>query len=256
MAWNWFIQKKPVSPETTGFMHSVTDRFAEGNWLQFGFKWNNSDSMRPVMVRQNYFSKGLEREIYKYSNRNTHSYVCPHAFSYGNRTGEYLYALHHIVIDVDCHSARISKLMRNRKLDVLKNLLENDAFSDYDLPLPNYFVFTGRGIQIWWKHEPMSARACKNTWLSIVRCFIEIIKRIIAEHSGPDMDDMENLEGLEVDEAASMNTVGLFRIPGTFNPKAREYSYLEECLGPETVYSYQELRQFRDEYRAERPVVP
>lgn len=247
--------KRHLSPEEVWFMCSVTSQFVEGNWLRMAFKDNVSQRMCPVNVRNNFFSD-MVCIINRHSNQHTHSYFCPHAFSAGNRTEEYLYALHSIVIDIDCHSDRYSKHLRDRKLQLLDYLIVHDA-GDYGLPTPNFIVNTGRGLQIWWRHEPMSARSqsSKDTWLNIVRCFIEILRRMIADHSADGLDDMESLAGFEVDERTSLNPVGLFRIPGTYNPNAKEYSFLHKVLETETVYSCKEMCRFRDEYRAEHPPV-
>ncbi len=154
--------EKHMAEEDLNFMHSITDQFADGSWLQLGFKKIRTEKMSQVMVRNNFFETGLEKDICRHSSKYAHSYVCPQAFSYGKRTGESLFALHNIVIDVDCHSTRYGKNLRDGKLDALEYLITHDAFSDYDLPLPNFIVHTGRGIQIWWRHEPMAANKCKN----------------------------------------------------------------------------------------------
>lgn len=203
------------------FVSSVASRLPEGSWGFMGFKSDKWKIMHQEKYRSNRVEEKFDPRCEQLVGWKIHSYCCPHAFSYGDRTLENLYALQSIVLDIDCHAERYCKSLRTRRIDAMAYYLVHDAFDDYGLPEPNQIVFTGRGLQVWWNHESMSARSSLNTWKSIVRCFIEIAKKVIDAHS--EDDPMESLRGLSVDEQASLNPVGLFRIPGTYNSKARTY---------------------------------
>lgn len=234
------------------FVSSVASRLPEGSWGFMGFKSDKWKIMHQEKYRSNRVEEKFDPRCEQLVGWKIHSYCCPHAFSYGDRTLENLYALQSIVLDIDCHAERYCKSLRTRRIDAMAYYLVHDAFDDYGLPEPNQIVFTGRGLQVWWNHESMSARSSLNTWKSIVRCFIEIAKKVIDAHS--EDDPMESLRGLSVDEQASLNPVGLFRIPGTYNSKARTYAYVID--GTKHIYSYQELVQFRNDYRTGSPIIP
>ena len=235
------------------FMSSVASRLPDGSWGYMGFKSDKWKNMHQEKYRSNLIERKFAPRCNQLVGWNIHSYCCPHAFSYGDRTVESLYALQSIVLDIDCHSERYCKSLRNYRIQTLAHILIHDA-DDYGLPEPNFIVFTGRGLQVWWNHESMSARKCLNTWKSIVCCFIEIVNKMIADHSEGDPQD--TIRGLAVDEQASLNPVGLFRIPGTYNPKAKACAYSVDGVDPNYIYTYQDLVRFRNEYRAEKPIAP
>lgn len=232
------------------FCNSVIGRYPEGSWAYLGFKRPKWEKMYQV----NFRSTAVENNascIDKYDRWQANSYICPQAFSYGSRTSEKLYALQNIVIDIDCHAEKYGKNLRDIRISKLAWHLIHDAY-EYGLPDPNHIVFTGRGLQVWWRHESMAANKCKNTWISIIRCFIEIIKKMIADHAEGNSEDI--LSCLTVDEQASLNPVGVFRIPGTYNPAAKTYATIVD--GCSHIHTYKELVQFRNDYRAGSPITP
>lgn len=247
------LKRDKRNDEWRVFMSSVASRLPDGSWGYMGFKSDKWKNMHQEKYRSNLVERKFAPRCNQLVGWNIHSYCCPHAFSYGDRTVESLYALQSIVLDIDCHSERYCKSLRNYRIQTLAHILIHDA-DDYGLPEPNFIVFTGRGLQVWWNHESMSARKCLNTWKSIVCCFIEIVNKMIADHSEGDPQD--TIRGLAVDEQASLNPVGLFRIPGTYNPKAKACAYSVDGVDPNYIYTYQDLVRFRNEYRAEKPIAP
>ena len=236
------------------FVSSVVGKYPKGSWCIMIFNKSGWKYPHQEFARQDAIWKRTTTCCESFFARNVESYICPQAFSYGkHRTEENLYALQNIVIDIDCHSEAYCSSLRDRKIDMFVHYLMHDA-SDYGLPDPNHIVFTGRGLQIWWHHESMSAKTCTNTWKSVIKCFIEILERMISDHSSD--SPMDSLSGLFVDKQASLNPVGVFRIPGTYNPKSKSYSFVVDEMNPSHTYSYKELLQFRDDYRAKYPIVP
>lgn len=229
---------------------SIVGRFPEGGWLYMGFKLLDRKMMHQKLFRNNMLEPMTKTQFDKYVGWGTNAYICPQVFSHGSRAVENLYALQNMVIDVDIHSERYGKSLRDQKISTLAHILLHDA-DDYGLPEPNWVVFTGRGLQIWWRHESMAANKCLHTWTSILRCFIEIIKQLISEHLEGDPED--TLGGLSVDEQASLNPIGFFRIPGTYNPAAKTYASIIDGVDPERIYSYKELVLFRNRYQKDRP---
>jgi hypothetical protein len=89
--------------------------------------------------------------------------------------------------------------------------------------MPNSIVRTGRGVQLWWAILPCYGGADYGISLyhhnKIKSTFISHIARLIEEYG-------EELEGLDVDRGASSNPVGYFRLPGSYNTKAKCYTSL------------------------------
>jgi len=127
------------------FLSKITSGFTDGDWIQFGVKNGVTKEMQPSKIRKTHLSKRFNKGMI--SGKCRHYYVSPQAFSYGKRNSEKLFALHNIVIDVDCHGRQISRFLRDIRLNRLGYLLMHGACSEYDMPLPNYIVFTGRGLQ-------------------------------------------------------------------------------------------------------------
>lgn len=132
------------------------------------------------------------------------------------RKKEHLFAMQNIVIDIDCHEERITK---GEKQELLKKF--RATFEQYTqiLPLPHSIVWTGRGLQLWWAIEPIHAD-CLYFYTLVKHYFIHCLEYMLREHS-------HSIQGLMVDHVASNNAVGVFRLPGTNNPKARTKVSLE-----------------------------
>lgn len=243
-------ESKTKKKTSTDFYCSIIGRFPEGGWAYMGFKHPKCKVMHQEFFRNNALETRTKSRLDKLIGLGTNAYICPQVFSHGARSAENLYALQNMVIDIDMHSERYCRSLRDQRINSLAHLLLHDA-DDYGLPEPNWIIYTGRGLQIWWRHESMAANRCLNTWTSIMRCFIEIIKQIITDHLEGDPEDA--LAGLSIDEQASLNPVGFFRIPGTYNSSARTYATIADGVEPGHIYSYKELIQFRNGYRAGCP---
>lgn len=140
-------------------------------------------------------------------------YITGNSFSGGDRKAEALFSLQNIVLDVDCHAADLPDQERDRAIEALA------FFAARDLPTPpNTIVYTGRGLQLWWAIEPISYKAEQK--YNIVRDkLIEDVEQLLRE--------IPALEVLQLDPAASHNTAGLFRLPGSYNTKAEKTGSFE-----------------------------
>jgi DNA-binding CsgD family transcriptional regulator len=161
------------------------------------------------------------------------------------RRKEDLFGLQNIVIDVDCHDDRTTQAINDIVVGFIWRC-KRDLWADGTIPTPNSIVRTGRGVQLWWAIQPCYGGQEYGISLyhhnKIKRTFIAHIERLIEEYA-------EELEGLDVDRGASSNPVGYFRMPGTYNTKAKCYASLEVLH--EERYDQRELTKLaRPEIRA------
>lgn len=137
-------------------------------------------------------------------------YITANSINGTERKAEQLFSLHNIVIDVDAHSP--DGVDEELLLEFLWRV-DRDLCSHDGLPPPSSAVLTGRGLQLWWSIVPMSFK-CLPWYQEIRDTMLRALKSVIADYGAFDC--------LSVDEAASRNTVGYFRLPGTFNTKAKK----------------------------------
>ncbi len=159
----------------------------------------------------------------------SHYYITANTCTNHQRSLERLFSLENIVIDIDCHQEGVTP----QEIPILC-----DAFltrlQEYDqaIPTPHSIVRTGRGLQLWWKLVPLHSK-CKPYYNQVKDYFISALDHIIQEYPS-------ELSLLSVDQVASRNPVGLFRLPGTRNPKARKMVELTRT-SQEDPYILQDL---------------
>ncbi len=125
-----------------------------------------------------------------------------------------LFAMQNIVIDIDCHQDHLHPEERNQFLeDFMFRFQEFDNF----IPTPHSIVWTGRGLQLWWAIAPTHAKLLPF-YDNVKQYFLHVIRSILDEYK---------LENLTLDQGASLNPVGVFRLPCTNNPTARQRVRLE-----------------------------
>jgi transcription initiation factor IIE alpha subunit len=136
------------------------------------------------------------------------------------RIKDQLFGLQNIVIDIDCHSTReITALTRAFIWRSKRDLWDTGV-----IPTPNTIIHTGRGIQLWWALVPCYG----GRDYDISRFYHDQIKTNLLNHIEAMFDEyVEELEGLSVDRGASINPVGYFRLPGTYNTKTKSYGSIE-----------------------------
>jgi transcriptional regulator with XRE-family HTH domain len=143
-------------------------------------------------------------------------YLTAHGFnSSTKRDREHLSTLENIVIDIDIHKEHIKQHELAYALECLDFFLE-DVFQGGDLPIPNTIVHTGRGVQIWW--------ALHAVPVSLLYMYDYVRNYLITAISSL-LQGVETLHEFHIDMNASHNYVGLYRLPGSYNVKARTYGY-------------------------------
>lgn len=133
-----------------------------------------------------------------------------------------LFGLQNIVIDIDCHveneSQFIPELVQSFLWRIRRDLWDTDT-----IPVANSIVRTGRGVQLWWALKPCYGASSYGK----SRYHYDKIKNTMMDHIELLLSEYSELDGLEVDRGASSNPVGYFRLPCTYNTKAKKYSSLE-----------------------------
>lgn len=142
-------------------------------------------------------------------------YITANTVSGTSRTADGLFGLQNIVIDIDCHEELIDIA---GLVQAFLWRAECDMWSLGDLPRPNSIVRTGRGVQLWWAIKPCHA-SCLFYYNQIKTGLMDHIEVLLSEYS--------ELEGLEVDRAASSNAVGYYRLPCTYNTSAKRFGTLQ-----------------------------
>lgn len=150
-------------------------------------------------------------------------YITANTVKRTKRLKEDLFGLQNIVIDVDCHDDGMLGDV-NALVEEFIWRSQRDLWGTNAIPSPNSIVRTGRGIQLWWAIKPCYGG---NEYGVSLRAH-EKIKGILISHIEAMLEDYsETLEGLRVDTGASSSLVGYFRLPCTYNTKAKRYSSLE-----------------------------
>ena len=171
-------------------------------------------------------------------------YITANTVSGVGRTSTGLFGLHNIVIDVDCHD---EKRINEIPALVQAFLWRCDRDLWDDLPRPNSIVRTGRGVQLWWALKPCHA-SCRYYYDQIKLGLIDRVEELLEEYSG-------ELDGLKVDRATSINAVGYFRVPCTYNSTAKRYGSLQVLHGDryDTHELYKYIRPLPARERREEP---
>lgn len=121
-------------------------------------------------------------------------------------------SLENIVIDIDCHQRKVITEELRPTLDELLWHLQGELFADNIVPEPSYVVYTGRGVQMWWTFESNNVTKCYlGKFDKVKEAWINHIKATLAT--------FQSDFPLTVDQGASMNNMGLVRLPGSVNTR-------------------------------------
>ena len=139
-------------------------------------------------------------------------YICANGMKSGyKRTLDNLINIQNLVIDIDSHSSNLSiEELNEHILEFEERLLDRLILK------PNLINRTGRGVQLWFGVEPCHVSLSKIC-LSVIDMLCNHITEILVE-----LDETE----LSVDRASSLKLNGLFRLPYSYNTKAKRWS---EC---------------------------
>lgn len=163
-------------------------------------------------------------------------YITANTVSGVNRLKTELFGLQNIVIDIDNHSDDTQPQHVSALVQAFIWRSKRDLWDTGVIPTPNSIVRTGRGVQLWWAIKPCYGGRGYDKSLY----HHDKIKNTIMSHIETMIDEYtEELEGLSVDRGASSNPVGYFRLPCTYNTKAKCYSSLEVLH--DTRYDQREL---------------
>lgn len=154
-------------------------------------------------------------------------YICPNGMKTQNkRTADNLISIQNLVIDIDSHQSELS-------IDEL-----NEHIRDFEPKLidrliikPNFVNYTGRGMQLWFCIEPCHV-ALNKICASVIDMLCTHIEEIMRSL---------NEEELSIDKASSMKLNGLFRLPYTYNTKAKRWG--EGYLIHEDLLNINELQK-------------
>jgi len=139
-------------------------------------------------------------------------YICANGMKSGyKRTLDNLINIQNLIIDIDSHSSNLSiEELNEHILELEERLLDRLILK------PNLINRTGRGVQLWFGVEPCHVSLSKIC-LSVIDMLCNHITEILVE-----LDETE----LSVDRASSLKLNGLFRLPYSYNTKAKRWS---EC---------------------------
>ena len=188
------------------------------------------DKVHPAGIATTVANLNLYKELDYYISANTFVQHC-------GRSKASLFSLNNIVIDLDMHSKDDLQNNSNEQagVDLLEDVSHNelhwrlhkteelcheltwrlmrDLFSDCP---PNIIHRTGRGLQLWWHLEETSKELL---WL-----YTDAIKKIILLIDSILQDNPELRHVVVIDDTASKNAAGLFRLFGTVNTKTGRQS--------------------------------
>ena len=139
-------------------------------------------------------------------------YICANGMKSGyKRSIDNLINIQNLVIDLDCHDNKLSiEELNNHILEFEEKLLDKLVLK------PNLINRTGRGMHLWFCIEPCHV-ALSKICLSVIDMLCSHIAEIMQELG-------ETV--LAIDKASSIKLNGLFRLPYTYNTKAKRWS---EC---------------------------
>ena len=162
--------------------------------------------------------------------QNLDYYITANSFSGVERTTDDLFALHNIVIDVDCHGDD-AEAPAPELAQAFTWLCSRDLWTTGDVPEPNSIVMTGRGVQYWWAIDPISI---KLDWL-----YRRIVSWLLDSLEGVLDDNESRLRGLNIDRPTAKRLAGWFRLPLTYNTEGKRWGTLQ--IRKKERYSHQEL---------------
>lgn len=137
-------------------------------------------------------------------------YISSNGFTGNKRRLAELFSIHNMVLDVDSHDFTLNF---DFKLECFLKRLHHSVFGVV-IPNPSSIVETGRGVQFWWALEPVAA-CYKPAFDDLIDYYIKVVSDVLSEDSLT-----EDFSCFSVDEGASRNISGYFRLPDTMNTVA------------------------------------
>lgn len=227
-----------ISQEAIRFANLVLRDLSPDSWIFVLAKNQDLETAHHFRIRRRDLDSRLPQiQMYKQSNY----YISASGFSGGKkRTEQFLYSLDNIVIDIDCHKNIKTPGLLDLQLDHFVDLILRDGVDQYGLLEPSAIVYTGRGLQLWWFHESLSAQSNRWTWDKVGENLIAILQKILLDHKG--RDPFTSFYNLSIDLSASRSPAGVYRLPGTKNQAAGCKATVK--IISERRYSLSELKEF------------
>ena len=155
-------------------------------------------------------------------------YICANGMKSGYKRGfDNLINIQNLVIDIDSHDSELSIDALNEHI-----LGFEEKLLDKLILKPNLINRTGRGMHLWFCIEPCHV-ALSKICLSVVD--------MLCSHIAEIMQELNETE-LSIDRASSLKLNGLFRLPYTYNTKAKRWS---ECSA--IHWDFPNVNDLRDE---------
>lgn len=186
------------SPYTSYFPFAYNDKTLTERFVGYAGAMGNND------IADNSLDSPFPKDV--------DIYICANSMKFGfKRTIDSLVNIQNLVIDIDSHDSDLS-------IDELnEHILEFEEKLLAKLVLkPNLINRTGRGMHLWFCIEPCYV-ALSKICLSVIDMLCSHITEIMTEVGETT---------LSIDKASSIKLNGLFRLPYTYNTKAKRWS---EC---------------------------
>lgn len=183
--------------------------------IMVGSRKKNAQSVYQVAC---YPVGDMSQHLKKMKLVNQDYYITANSFSGISRNISSLFALHNIVIDIDCHG-EVTEIERSYAIhDLIQNYYKYT--SQTGILCANTIVRTGRGVQLWWAINPVSSK-----WAESYRTVLAYLCSQVNEM----IDQKQELKKYfgTIDSAPSSNLAGYFRLPGAYNTKSHTHGSFE-----------------------------
>lgn len=207
----------PTMTDNSNFLRFLTEEMQSDEQVFIVKKDAKSEIVEQSGISAQCLQRYLENtRIYK----NSHYYVTPASYQPGKeRTESCLKALYAIVIDVDVE-AKLNGRLPPMSMVAINRIVENFAEGKYDevLPRPNVITKTGNGFHIWWGIHRLEATPDNvKRWEEALDLLLHKVDTVL---NGINQAREDYVSTFVVNSMTSKLVNGIFRIPGTFNPKA------------------------------------
>lgn len=201
------------------------------------FAVNNANGFKSIgyIDVNNIVDRIIDMKLYP----NADYYLTSNTTRTGERITDNIFSYNNIVVDIDCHND-ISLYELNDALEECLYRIQRDLYETGTIPPHNILVKTGRGMQLWWCIQQIPSEL---GWLyhHAQKSLILAIKDMLEEYS--------ELEYLSVDEGASSNKIGFYRMPATINTKTG--TQVQTIVNTDNRYDVNELTSYFYENKKE-----
>lgn len=143
-------------------------------------------------------------------NNNSDFYVTPNQSKFNNARAASVFAYTNIVKDIDCHEP--PEGMNRREFQLLCEELKWEIIRYLPVELqPNVINLTGRGLQLWWRHEACPARLA---WV------VNDVSKLINEKLLELLGEYDEYSMFNLDTCVDTSPLHLVRLPFSYNTKA------------------------------------